>query len=1351
MNPVTDPAILAQLNGEAPATSTAPTQGLSPVTDPAVLRELNGEGPADTRNIVTRTVDAIDSVPDRIANAVDSVPSAAGHALVGVGGKLLEQGVGVLQAGSSGLNKIGVVSDEGNRRWQEASRLAVDEIRGDLKTNKEAAPIAATVGEFAGEALPYVAVPGGATAWGRAGLGAGTGLVTGLTEGQGTGENGNRFESGVIQGAIGGVATPVLYGAGEGLLKAGAQAVQDVASGGLRQVLPSAGRVVASPVTGVAREAGRLVVEPVSAVANRVAPETTRTITNAISEARSANANPEGFVGDVLNRSVSKRDEAIASLEANITKSRDANFFRQGVTGEQQVGINTAQASQDPGLIKLSEGLSADRASPVATFRGEQLRGASELVDEITANRAQDAYGFGKMVNDVRFKSVENANKLTKQAYKTLNELVPETEQAPVRNFSAALADSRARGAAPGTAETAIGNELRQYLGSQKKAQAFLNEMKDQFSGTYTTLRDIKNVRSDLMAQAQQAGSGLTPDKQRAAALNVLVRELTKDYEAAYAKVGPEALRQARGASRQEKILTGRLNQLLGQYKGDFENHTQAGRQLIASMKEGQQNPKLWTTFWDKADPAQKESLGNYFMAQALDERGELSPRLLSGVVNKTDPQILKRIFGDVPHAKRVAQISELLDLQRGVDNAGKLVGSQTAQRQATFIQTNDLMQSAVNAAVRKLPIAGDLAGSLYQWAENTYTKKAIRDQILIKAMTDPEYALALLKKQSTPKLAQGTAEAIEAAANISGRATVNQNMAKPDSNVQKAIGLMKQLSLDLGDQSGAVQLPGQSFPVRAPSAPAGASTIVTSPANYTPRDFDAVVRTIWGEARGESAEGQAAVANVIKNRLSTGRWGGRLESVVKAKSQFEPWGNPDTRAAMLALSPDSPEYQQIAVIARQVLDGQAPDITNGATHFVAPQAQGALGRNMPAWAKEPIATVGGHTFYAPEGRAGLPMDQASRMARAQEQGFDTATPVYHGTDGRSYESIMRNGFDNEKSADGGTWFTTSKAAIDGGEVGAAGNGKTIEAVLRGKKWANYDDVDKYTDDELVQMGYSGYRLDDGDQVTFKVFNPSDVRSPDAAFDPTQTNSSNLLAGLGIGAAGAAAISGRDALAADLEAAPEAAKTFSQTLGDLEDDELLAVVEGKNVRQRQQAMSELEKRYPGVGASKVLDIARAASNVNVDPTDGQKQAGNYKKGRFNLNGLKISIENPIGSKRSGKDADGKPWSVDMENAHYGYLRGTIGADGDHLDVYIGPDTDSKDVYVVDQIDPNTGKFDETKSLIGFNSENKAMQAYEKAFSDGSGKLRIGAVKKLSIGEFKKWSRSGKSKKAISYV
>ncbi len=151
--------------------------------------------------------------------------------------------------------------------------------------------------------------------------------------------------------------------------------------------------------------------------------------------------------------------------------------------------------------------------------------------------------------------------------------------------------------------------------------------------------------------------------------------------------------------------------------------------------------------------------------------------------------------------------------------------------------------------------------------------------------------------------------------------------------------------------------------------------------------------------------------------------------------------------------------------------------------------------------------------------------------------------------------------------------------------------------------------------------------------------------------------------------------------------------------------------------------------------------AEAASSPHNDlpePTDAQKEAGNYKKGHVTLHGLDISIENPRGSTRSGTSPDGTTWSHEMSD-HYGYIKRTEGADGDHVDVYVGPKPEAKRVFVVDQVEQGNGKFDEHKAMLGFTNKRDAVAAYRKNFDPG---WKVGPVRDFTIDQFKTWLKEG---------
>ncbi|MGS3139384.1 LPD38 domain-containing protein [Aeromonas sanarellii] len=196
-----------------------------------------------------------------------------------------------------------------------------------------------------------------------------------------------------------------------------------------------------------------------------------------------------------------------------------------------------------------------------------------------------------------------------------------------------------------------------------------------------------------------------------------------------------------------------------------------------------------------------------------------------------------------------------------------------------------------------------------------------------------------------------------------------------------------------------------------------------------------------------------------------------------------------------------------------------------------------------------------------------------------------------------------------------------------------------------------------------------------------------------------------------------------------------------------------AAVASEGARQSGQEKMELERyiqlrrdRDTTGSGVKSQQIEAARAEVAPDPTDAQKEAGNYKKGHLKLQGLDIALENPKGSTRSGTDKDGKAWQSTM--AHdYGYIKRTLGADGDHVDVFIGDKPDSETVYVVDQVDPKTGKFDEHKVMMGFADEQAAREGYLGNYE--AGWKGLGAIKAMPVESFKRWVKGGDTMSPIA--
>lgn len=149
--------------------------------------------------------------------------------------------------------------------------------------------------------------------------------------------------------------------------------------------------------------------------------------------------------------------------------------------------------------------------------------------------------------------------------------------------------------------------------------------------------------------------------------------------------------------------------------------------------------------------------------------------------------------------------------------------------------------------------------------------------------------------------------------------------------------------------------------------------------------------------------------------------------------------------------------------------------------------------------------------------------------------------------------------------------------------------------------------------------------------------------------------------------------------------------------------------------------------------------ATSPKNDLALPTEGQKDAGNYAKGHVRIAGLDVSIENPAGSKRR------PAWPT--LKSHYGYIRRSLGADGDHVDVFVKPGTPldwTGPVFVVDQVSKNK-KFDEHKVVLGAATTEEARKLYAANYTKD---FRIGPITQMTLDQFKAWLASDKTKRAV---
>lgn len=189
-------------------------------------------------------------------------------------------------------------------------------------------------------------------------------------------------------------------------------------------------------------------------------------------------------------------------------------------------------------------------------------------------------------------------------------------------------------------------------------------------------------------------------------------------------------------------------------------------------------------------------------------------------------------------------------------------------------------------------------------------------------------------------------------------------------------------------------------------------------------------------------------------------------------------------------------------------------------------------------------------------------------------------------------------------------------------------------------------------------------------------------------------------------------------------------------LARAEVEEIARAVDGVKAtgEERQASLRQIVDQFaPANNAGAIEQAAAEAAmsplNDRPEPTDAQKEAGNYKKGHASIDGLNVSIENPAGTSR-------RPEWPPLKHS-YGYVKRSEGADGDHVDVFLGPKANdaANPVFIVDQVNKD-GSFDEHKVMVGFSDIGAARRGYLANYEKGW--TGLGDITEMPFAEFKEW-------------
>jgi hypothetical protein len=155
-------------------------------------------------------------------------------------------------------------------------------------------------------------------------------------------------------------------------------------------------------------------------------------------------------------------------------------------------------------------------------------------------------------------------------------------------------------------------------------------------------------------------------------------------------------------------------------------------------------------------------------------------------------------------------------------------------------------------------------------------------------------------------------------------------------------------------------------------------------------------------------------------------------------------------------------------------------------------------------------------------------------------------------------------------------------------------------------------------------------------------------------------------------------------------------------------------------------------------AATAAEVLEAAHQTDTTASQAQRETGNYRKGRIEILGMPVAVENPQGSIRSGTASNGRKWHTVMRS-HYGYIVGTNAVDGDPLDIFIGDDPECELIHVINQ-NKADGTFDELKVIAGCHNEAEARKLYLSNYQKGW--TGLGSVVQMTLAQFKKWKASG---------
>lgn len=437
-------------------------------------------------------------------------------------------------------------------------------------------------------------------------------------------------------------------------------------------------------------------------------------------------------------------------------------------------------------------------------------------------------------------------------------------------------------------------------------------------------------------------------------------------------------------------------------------------------------------------------------------------------------------------------------------------------------------------------------------------------------------------------------------------------------------------------------------------------------------------------------------------------------------------------------LGSKKPAYDKFIAVVDNVLGGM---LTGGVMGGGAAATRAGMGE------EERAAGTAGGTTAAPGtaapgpgpgptpgvGSAGGPAGPGTAgTGRARSHpGFTTFT----GADGETYHRDDFTGFTYRERADGTWQYANDGSAAGGPGAGPGGAGPDFEQKpWEGEPWGGMkfdEDQEKPQPFKSAMNPRMRSKLEET-AAYYKEFDDDTLASWSDAKLKEYVNRKNAEASMGT----------------DDDVLRRAGMTDDEIKGMSPEEKTAAAAEARGYGVHAGAEPKREgTREAPIEPETAEDIAAAAGVADPDHTHAQGEANNAQRGHMRWSGLDITIEAAKGGMRRGTAPDGTPFETQV-GAHYGYFKGLpAGADGQHPDVFVGDHPNAPTVFVLDELDPDTGKFRQTKSFVGFQTLDQVMQAFLGTSSKAPN--QIGGMRAFSADEFKAFAREGGLSKPVA--